>query len=119
MFAPFGKRKPLGRACRQMEGLRDLLGLIAVSPYGIARPAPLFLQAVRAKKPTKLIAARAVASQDALQEISKMADEVVCLAVPERFYSVGQFFREFNQVTDQEVIAILERNRSRHKKDQS
>lgn len=69
------------------------------------------LRAVKAKKPAKLIAATAVASQEALQEIAMMVDEVVCLDVPERFYAVGQFFREFTQVTDQEVMAILDRNR--------
>jgi len=75
------------------------------------------LHAIRAKKPARLVVATAVASQDALQEISKIADEVVCLAVPERFYAVGQFFQEFKQVTDEEVMAILEKSRARAKKD--
>jgi len=95
--------------------------IVIIVDDGIATGSTMIaaLRAVRAKKPAKLIAATAVASHEALQEISKMADEVVCLAVPEKFYAVGQFFREFNQVTDEEVMAILQKSRSRPKKDQS
>lgn len=87
--------------------------IVIIVDDGIATGSTMIaaLRAVRAKRPSKLIAATAVASEDALQEISKMADEVVCLKVPERFYAVGQFFREFNQVTDEEGMAVLARNR--------
>jgi len=65
------------------------------------------LRAVRAKRPAKLIAATAVSPPQTLELIKELADEVVCLDVPENFYAVGQFFLEFEQVTDDEVIAIL------------
>jgi putative phosphoribosyl transferase len=92
--------------------------IVIVVDDGIATGSTMIaaLHALRAKKPEKLIAAVAVASLEAFQAIEKMADEVVCLDVPERFYAVGQFFREFNQVTDQEVIAILQKSRSRPNK---
>ena len=95
--------------------------IVIIVDDGIATGSTMIaaLHAVRAKDPAKLIVATAVASQDALQAISMLADEVVCLHVPERFYAVGQFFREFPQVTEQEVIAVLERNRPKPKKDQS
>jgi predicted phosphoribosyltransferase len=65
------------------------------------------LRAVRTKRPAKLIAATAVAPPQTLELIKELADEVVCLEAPEIFYAVGQFFLEFEQVTDDEVIAIL------------
>lgn len=65
------------------------------------------LWAVRAKRPAKLIAATAVAPAQTLEVVKELADEVVCLEVPDIFYAVGQFFLEFEQVTDEEVIAIL------------
>ena len=34
--------------------------------------------------------------------------EVVCLEAPEEFYAVGQWFEDFSQVTDAEVVAILQ-----------
>jgi putative phosphoribosyl transferase len=40
--------------------------------------------------------------------MTQEADEVVCLEAPEEFYAVGQFFEDFSQVTDAEVVAILQ-----------
>lgn len=82
---------------------------------GIATGATMVaaLRAVRAKKPSKLIAATAVASREALQMIRGLADEVVCLEAPEIFYAVGQFFLEFPQVSDEEVMTILKQSRSK------
>jgi putative phosphoribosyl transferase len=65
------------------------------------------LRAVRAKRPVRLVAAMAVAPPDTVQRIENEADEVVCLYVPSSFYAVGQFFDEFDQVSDAEVIATL------------
>jgi putative phosphoribosyl transferase len=39
--------------------------------------------------------------------VEKLADETVCLEAPEYFMAVGQFYAEFPQVEDQEVIALL------------
>lgn len=65
------------------------------------------LRAVRARKPARLIAAMAVAPPETLERLRGEADEVVCLAAPEQFYAVGQFFRSFPQVSDDEVMALL------------
>jgi predicted phosphoribosyltransferase len=48
-----------------------------------------------------------VAPPDTLDKVRDMADEVVCLEVPEFFQAVGQFYRHFPQVEDNEVIALL------------
>jgi predicted phosphoribosyltransferase len=71
------------------------------------------LRAARVQKPSKLIAATAVASREALQMIRGLAEEVVCLEVPDDFYAVGQFFLEFPQVSDEEVITFLKQSRSK------
>ena len=65
------------------------------------------LRAVRARKPAKLIAATAVAPPQAVRLIEDYADEVICLQAPTFFYAVGQFFQEFPQVSDEEVITLL------------
>jgi predicted phosphoribosyltransferase len=48
-----------------------------------------------------------VASREALAKVEAYADDVVCLDVPEGFYAVGQFYRDFRQVDDAEVVALL------------
>lgn len=66
------------------------------------------LLAVRAKHPARLICALPVAAADSLRhQVDGIADEVVCLSRPEDFYAVGQFYLDFPQVTDGQVIAAL------------
>lgn len=65
------------------------------------------LRAVRAREPQKLVAAVGVAPPEALRRLEKVADETVCLEAPADFYAVGQFYREFEQVTDEEVVRLL------------
>lgn len=63
---------------------------------------------VRVHQPKKIIVASAVAARDSAAEIRKNVDELVLLQEPEAFYSVGQFFEEFPQITDEEVIGLLQ-----------
>lgn len=70
------------------------------------------LRSIRAKKPAKLIAAAAVAPHENLMKLKPLADQVVCLEVPPVFYAVGEFFEEFPQITDDEVISILKKSTS-------
>lgn len=65
------------------------------------------LHSLRAKQPKKLICAVPVSPPDTLAKIRPYADEVVCLTAPEMFYAVGQFYMDFPQIEDAEVIALL------------
>lgn len=65
------------------------------------------LHATRAKNPAKLICAVPVSPPDTLEKIRPYCDEVVCLSTPFNFQAVGQFYMDFNQVSDDEVIDIL------------
>jgi len=71
------------------------------------------LRAVRARKPKKLIGAVAVASASAARAMRAEADAIVCLNVPAEFYAVGQFFNDFTQVTDEDVVALLEQSQAK------
>lgn len=70
------------------------------------------LRSIRRQSPKNLVAAVAVASADAARAVSNEADAMVCLKVAHHFYSVGQFFEDFTQVTDDDVIAIFEKQKS-------
>jgi predicted phosphoribosyltransferase len=83
--------------------------VVIVVDDGIATGSTMIaaLRAVRAKQPKRLIAAVGVAPPATLARLRQEADEVVCLEAPEFFYAVGQFFADFPQVSDEEVIACL------------
>lgn len=83
--------------------------IVIVVDDGLATGASMIaaLHAVRARQPRRLICAIPVAAPDSLERVRPLADEVVCLAAPSEFYAVGQFYRQFGQVEDAEVIAIL------------
>lgn len=87
--------------------------IVIVVDDGIATGSSMIaaLRSLKEEKPEKLIAATAVAPFEGLQAIKAYADEVEVLLVPEAFYAVGQYFEEFNQVSDEEVIEILKKKR--------
>jgi putative phosphoribosyl transferase len=64
---------------------------------------------VRACDPGKVIVAVPVASAQACGRFRKEADECVCLATPEPFFAVGEWYTDFRQVSDSEVQEILSR----------
>jgi len=82
---------------------------------GIATGASMIaaLHAVRAKKPAKLVCAVPVAPPESLETLKPYCDELVCLETPEGFMAVGQFYRHFEQVEDEEVVELLARHGKR------
>jgi putative phosphoribosyl transferase len=83
--------------------------IVVVVDDGLATGATMIaaLHSVRARNPARLICAVPVASPDALEKVKPLADEVVCLSAPLEFYAVGQFYEDFNQVSDEEVVDLL------------
>lgn len=65
------------------------------------------LHSLRAQHPARLVCAVPVASREALAMVQPLADEVVCLEAPPDFEAVGQFYRDFAQVEDDEVVRLL------------
>jgi predicted phosphoribosyltransferase len=82
---------------------------VVVVDDGVATGATMIatLAAVRAAKPARLWCGIPVGPPDTLDELAELADEVVCLAAPEYFQAVGQFYERFDQVEDDEILRIL------------
>ena len=68
------------------------------------------LQAIRMRKPSKLVLAVPVAPTESLKELRGEADEIICLEDYEDFGAIGLFYSDFRQVSDTEVIEILARH---------
>jgi predicted phosphoribosyltransferase len=92
-------REPVSVAGRQVIVVDD----------GLATGASMIaaLHTVREQKPARLICAVPVAPSRTLALLQPYADEVVCLETPASFRAVGEFYRDFSQVEDAEVVACL------------
>jgi predicted phosphoribosyltransferase len=86
---------------------------VIVTDDGIATGATVraTLESVRREHPDRLILAVPVAPKAALDELRPLADSVVCVEAPDHFGAVGQFYRQFPQLEDDEVIETLDRAR--------
>lgn len=56
----------------------------------------------------KIVCVVPVASPGVMNRLEALADEVQCLSVPSYFGAVGEFYRNFEQVSDEQVVALLE-----------
>lgn len=85
--------------------------VVIVVDDGLATGATMIaaLHAARARDPAHLVCAVPVAAPESLRTVRSHADELVYLDAPYYFQAVGQFYREFPQVSDAEVVRLLEK----------
>jgi len=101
------RRRLVGQRPRvEVAGRAAILVDDGVATGATARAA---LQALRLKVPRTLTLAVPVASAEALAALEREVDDLVCLERPASFLAVSAFYRDFRQVEDAEVVAILMR----------
>ena len=83
--------------------------IVIVVDDGLATGATMIaaLHGLRASRPARLICAVPVSPPDTLIKVAELADEVTCIETPQFFQAVGQFYRHFPQVSDEEVYELL------------
>jgi putative phosphoribosyl transferase len=64
-------------------------------------------QIARHRGAARVVLAVPVGARETVEELKRVADEVVCLEVPQAFMAVGQAYADFSQVTDDEVVTTL------------
>ena len=110
------ERREIGRRRRRYLGDRAPAAVAGhpaiVIDDGIATGATMraALLAVRARKPQKVVLAVPVAPTSTLDALRADADEIVCLEDHEPFGAIGLFYRDFTQVSDEEVVSMLARH---------
>jgi putative phosphoribosyl transferase len=67
------------------------------------------VEALRQRRPAKIIVALPVASNEAYEQLREVADEAICLYMPEPFRAVGLHYADFSQVSDDEARDLLAR----------
>lgn len=65
------------------------------------------IQAVHQQVPAEIIVAVPVGAPDSVAQVRELVDEMVCPFTPEPFSSIGQWYAEFGQVSDEEVLELL------------
>jgi predicted phosphoribosyltransferase len=65
------------------------------------------VQHARLLEPARVVVAVPVGSREACERLREVADDVICLASPYLFFSVGEWYREFPQVSHLEVQHLL------------
>ena len=107
-------RKLLQERSRAYHGMREPLSLtdkiVIITDDGIATGKTLeaTIDLIKKQHPQKIVVAVPVSSKEALQIIRKKVDEVICLEAPEIFMSVGQWYASFDQVSDEDAVALLQ-----------
>jgi predicted phosphoribosyltransferase len=86
---------------------------VIVVDDGVATGATLkaALAFVRKQGVKELIVALPVGPLSSINELKKEVDQVICLLTPESFYAIGQFYKDFSQTSDEQVINLLDSNR--------
>lgn len=67
------------------------------------------IEAVKKLHPQKIILVSPVCALDTAESLRKIVDKVVCLATPFEFTAVGVWYKNFTQITDEEVVNLLKK----------
>lgn len=83
--------------------------IIIIVDDGIATGATIraAIQAIKMQRPQKIILATPVADKNICDELATIVDEVICLYQPPSLSSVGYWYADFEQVSDEDVIRLI------------
>jgi putative phosphoribosyl transferase len=104
---------------RQDESYPNLKGLdVIIVDDGIATGSTMkaALASVKNRGATSVTVAVPVGPPSTIEELNKQADSVAVVYAPEYFQAIGQFYADFSQTTDEEVVRLLEDNRQNIKR---
>lgn len=99
----YGEKKPMN--------LKDKIVILVDDGIATGNTMISCIQLIQLQKPSKIIVALPVSPPSAFKKIKEMkeVDEAICLSTPISFQAVGQFYGEFNQINDKEVIELLKK----------
>ena len=102
------RRRQLYLAGRARAQVRDRTAIVIDDGIATGATMEAALLATRRADPRRLVLAAPVAPPDTLERLRPKVDEVVCLMVPDFLGAIGSFYRDFRQLDDNEVIALLQ-----------
>jgi predicted phosphoribosyltransferase len=103
------RRELLYRDGRRAPEVRDRTVILVDDGLATGATMRVAAQALRERKPARIVVAVPIASKDACRDLAEEFDECVCIATPEPFYGVGFWYVDFSQTTDGEVRELIAR----------
>lgn len=101
------RREALYRGNRPMPVIKDKIVILVDDGLATGATMRAAIASVRQFSPARIVVAVPVAPPEEIYTIHQEADEVVCLHTPSRFSSVGTWYNDFSQTTDEEVKVLL------------
>jgi putative phosphoribosyl transferase len=105
------RREEAYRGGRPPVEVRDRTAVVVDDGVATGGTAVAAVRWAKAQDAGEVVLAVPVAPPQARGMLEREADRFVALATPEPFHAVGQWYRDFDQVSDEEVVAILSRTR--------
>lgn len=102
------RRERLYRGDRPAVRLEDTTAILVDDGLATGASMKAAVLGVREHDPGAVTVAVPTASPEACAAIARIVDDIVCLQTPEPFYSVGAWYAEFSQTTDEEVARLLD-----------
>jgi putative phosphoribosyl transferase len=120
------RRIHLYRKNRPLPDLKNKTVILVDDGLATGVTAKAAIQAIKKLHPKKIIFASPICSYESAQDLRSFVNDIVCLATPLDLMAIGLWYQNFDQVTDEEVIDLLERakefkqpgERERHRKRQ-
>jgi len=105
--AEIERRTRAYRGARPAPDLRGVTAVVVDDGVATGGTALAAIRWARDRGAERVVFAAPVGSQEAIRSLAEEADEIVCLLTPERFFAVGQWFRDFPQTPDERVVELL------------
>ncbi|HEV3425071.1 MAG TPA: phosphoribosyltransferase [Paraburkholderia sp.] len=102
------RREALYRDHRPAAKLEGCTALVVDDGMATGATLQAAVRALRSRSPARIVVALPVAPPEGEARLGDAADEFVCALTPRVFFSVGQFYQDFGETTDDEVRALLE-----------
>ena len=106
------KREKIYRKGRERIDVHGKIAIVVDDGIATGASIRVVIEALKEEKPKKIIIAVPVIPVNTLSEFKKMVDDIIVLDAPEEFYAVGEFYENFSQTTDEEVILLLQKSKA-------
>jgi predicted phosphoribosyltransferase len=101
------RRDVLYRGGRARPPVKDQVVIVIDDGLATGATMEAAVMALRELKPARIVVAAPVGARESCERLGRVADEVVCALVPASFLAVGQWYRDFEQTSDEEVKTLV------------